>query len=67
MSEQPDDSVLFNDMINALNQAIGGASQLLHLKKDPRWLLPRETLEDMKGRFVTIAERYAMLTMAGIQ
>lgn len=42
ISEQPR---ILNELAQALGQAIGGASQLIHLRYDPRWMIIREALE----------------------
>lgn len=42
ISEQP---VLLNQLVEALNQAAGGASQLIHAMQDPRWLMVRDMIE----------------------
>lgn len=42
ISEQPK---LLNDLVESLRQAAGGASQLVHMMGDPRWMMIREAIE----------------------
>ena len=42
VSSQP---VLLNQLIESLNQSIGGCGQLVHAMQDPRWMLIRDMLE----------------------
>lgn len=46
VSDQP---LLLNQMIEALSQAAGGASQLIHTQRDPRWIFIREMIECTQG------------------
>lgn len=46
VSDQP---ALLNQMIEALGQAAGGASQLIHSQRDPRWIFIREMIECTQG------------------
>lgn len=46
VSDQP---MLLNQMIEALSQAAGGASQLIHSQRDPRWIFIRELIECTQG------------------
>lgn len=42
VSDQPR---LLNELVQALSQAAGGASQLIHQMQDPRWMMIREAIE----------------------
>jgi hypothetical protein len=46
VSDQPK---LLEDILASLNQAVGGASQLAHSQRDPRWLFIREIVECTQG------------------
>lgn len=52
VSSQP---VLLNDLVEALNQANGGASQLLHAMQDPRWMIIRDSIELVKHGALQVA------------
>ena len=46
ISDQPK---LLDDCLEGLRQAAGGASQLAHSQRDPRWLFIRELIECTQG------------------
>ncbi len=46
ISDQP---TILNEMVQALAQASGGASQLIHSQRDPRWIFIREIIECTQG------------------
>lgn len=52
VSSQP---LLLNQLIEALNQAAGGASQLIHGMQDPRWMVIRDSVELTKEGVLEIA------------
>lgn len=52
VSSQP---VLLNQLVEALNQAAGGASQLIHTMSDPRWMIIRDSIELTKEGVLEIA------------
>lgn len=46
VSDQP---VILNELLESLAQAAGGASQLIHTQRDPRWMFIREIIECTQG------------------
>ena len=46
VSSQPK---MLDDILESLRQAGGGASQLCHSQRDPRWLFIREIIECTQG------------------
>jgi hypothetical protein len=50
-----DQPAILNSMIEALGQASGGCSQLLHHKKDPRWLIMRNGIDLARDAAINMA------------
>lgn len=63
MKKQPsvrNKSTLLTDILDGLTQANGGASQLMHSLRDPRWMMLREQIEQTKTVIGTYAEQDAV-------
>lgn len=52
-----------NDLISSLNQALGAASQIIHMHQDPRWMMIRDALELTKEGVTSVASMAARLTV----
>ena len=46
---------LLNELIESLAQAAGGASQLVHHMRDPRWMGIRDIIELVQGGVLEVA------------
>ena len=46
---------ILGELINALSQASGGASVLIHLLQDPRFIIIRDTLDLVKEGCIELA------------
>lgn len=53
-------SQLLTDILDGLTQANGGASQLMHSLRDPRWMMLREQIDRTKTVIGTYAENDAV-------
>jgi len=47
---------LLKDLAESLNQAIGGATQLAHAHRDPRFLMIRQSLELMQEGIMEVTK-----------
>lgn len=52
VSDQPK---LLNELVESLGQAVGAASQIIHLHQDPRWMMVREALELAREGVMSVA------------
>ncbi len=63
VSDQP---MLLNQMVEALAQAAGGCSQLIHTQRDPRWMFIREMIECTQGAILEQATFAAKISTVKI-
>ena len=50
-----DQPILLNQLVESLGQAAGGASQLIHTIRDPRFIVIREAIELAKEGVLQLA------------
>ncbi len=54
-----DEPRLLRELVESLQQASGGAGQLIHALTDPRWIVIRETIDKMKEGVISLASIHA--------